>query len=250
MRTTPTLAALCAIAALSLTACGSDGSGDKPEKPEKADKTAAASGNGLTELTGPQIADKALKASKAATSFHVTMDGTVDGSPFTSEISSSTSAGCVGDMGMDGGHVKIIKKGDTTYAQYDAAFWKAQGKDGEDAAKLIGDRWTKTKASDPDTKDLTALCDGEQVLADAVPGAGNAEKGKTTTVDGKPAIILTEKDGDATYTLYVATEGKPYILKAVQKGGEDPGTMVFSDHDKPVKVTAPKAEDVLDLDAA
>ncbi|KUJ66737.1 hypothetical protein ACZ90_33970 [Streptomyces albus subsp. albus] len=244
MRSTPTLAALCAIAVLGLTACGGE---DKGDGADKAGAKASAKGTALTELTGPQIANKALKATKGVSALTFTLDGTEDGAPVKYRVSSDSSGDCVADLGIDGGTVKLIKKGDTAYMKYDAAFWKAQGKDGEDAAKVIGDRWTKTKASGSDAKALTEACDSDQLLAEAATGPNAARKGRTTTVDGRPAIILTEQDGDATYTMYVATEGKPYFLKVEQKGGKDPGTITFSDFDKPVGAVAPKG-DVVDLD--
>ena len=91
--------------------------------------------------------------------------------------------------------------------------------------------------------------DSDTMLAGFEGGPNLARKGKTTTVDGKPAITLTETDGDETYTTYVATEGKPYILKMVIKGGKEPGTVKFSDFDKPVDAKAPTG-DIVDLDAA
>ena len=48
--------------------------------------------------------------------------------------------------------------------------------------------------------------------------------------------------------MYVASEGKPYLLRVDSKSAKDPGTIVFSDYDKPVAAHKPSGE-ILDLDA-
>jgi hypothetical protein len=56
-----------------------------------------------------------------------------------------------------------------------------------------------------------------------------------------------QEDGKDTYTPYVATEGKPYLLKVISKSAKDPGTVTFSDFNEPVPAEAPKGK-VIDLD--
>ncbi|MEU9796166.1 hypothetical protein AB0E27_37270 [Streptomyces sparsogenes] len=256
MRSTTTLAALCAVTALALTACGTDDgkdagkSGQKVSASSKGSPSATSSGSGLEKLSGPEIADKAMKAMKSAKSLTTDLDGIVDGSPMKYHMSSDSEGECAGkiSMGTDGG-VELIKTGDLVYMKFDRAFWKSQGgKDGEAAAAEIGDRWTKSKATGADAKDFTAFCDSDTMLAGFEGGPNLSHKGKTTTVDGKPAITLTETEGKETYTVYIATEGKPYVLKMVVKGGKEPGTVTFSDFDKPVDAKAPTG-DVVDLDS-
>lgn len=261
MRSTTTLAALCAVTALALTACGSDDGKDGDDG--KSGQTASASskatpsgkadkapGSELEKLTGPQIANKAMTAMKSATSLTTDMNGIVDGGAMKYHMSSDNKGECVGNMSFGTeGHVELIKTGQLVYMKFDRAFWKSQGgEDGQAAADSIGDRWTKSKASGSDFKDFASACDSDAILSEFEAGPNLARKGKTTTVDGKPAIILTETDGDETYTTYVATEGKPYILKLVVKGGKEPGTVTYSDFDKPVDAKAPTG-DIVDLDA-
>ncbi|ADI07699.1 putative lipoprotein [Streptomyces bingchenggensis BCW-1] len=261
MRSTTTLAALCAVTALALTACGTDDdkggtagkSGQSASASSKAtpsSKKSKASGSELEKLTGPQIANKAMKAMQSATSLTTALDGTVDGGPMKYRMSSANNGECVGNMSFGTeGKVELIKTGDLIYMKFDRAFWKSQGgKDGAAAADTIGDRWTKSKASGSDFKDFASACDSDEMLSGFESGPNLARKGETTTVDGKPAITLIETDGDETYTTYVATEGKPYILKMVIKGGKEPGTVTFGDFDQPVDAKAPTG-DIVDLDA-
>ncbi|MET7936567.1 hypothetical protein [Streptomyces sp. NPDC005322] len=242
MRSTTTLAALCAATALALTACGTDDAGAKKA-------SASPAPTRIAGLTGPQIANKAIRTTKSASAITVDLDGIVDGGAMKYHMSSDSKGDCAGTMSMGGdGSVRLIKTGGTAYMKYDAAFWREQGgKDGAAAAKMIGDRWTRTDASGADAKDLTGMCDSDELLAGFVTGDTAARKGKATTVDGQPAITVVEKDGDETYTLYVATQGKPYLLKLVTKGGKEPGTLRFGDFDRPVDAKAPTG-DIVDLD--
>lgn len=114
--------------------------------------------------------------------------------------------------------------------------------------KMIGDRWLKSDASSEDAKDMAALCDLDELLSEFKDVKSPARKGETTTVNGQEAITLTEKNGKNTYELAVATKGEPYLLKVTSKGGDEPGTLNFSDYDKPVNSKAPADKDVLDLD--
>jgi hypothetical protein len=86
------------------------------------------------------------------------------------------------------------------------------------------------------------------VLDGAEDTNSDASRGKTTAVEGAPAITLHEKDGKDRYTLYVATEGKPYLLRIDSTAGADQGSVFFSDFDKPVPTQKPAGK-ILDLDA-
>lgn len=51
--------------------------------------------------------------------------------------------------------------------------------------------------------------------------------------------MLTEKDGAESFTMDVATSGKPYLLKMVTVGGDSPGILAFSHFGEPVHAVAP-----------
>ncbi|MBP2401246.1 hypothetical protein [Streptomyces syringium] len=102
-------------------------------------------------------------------------------------------------------------------------------------------RWAKVPAGEAKAGDGLAECTWEFV------SFGVATKGERTVVDGTPAVPLTvtdEADKGGSYTFYVATEGKPYILKVVYKGTEFHSTTSFSAFDKPLDVRPPAKADV------
>ncbi|MEU6354703.1 hypothetical protein ABZ896_36205 [Streptomyces sp. NPDC047072] len=252
------LAALCIAAAATagLTGCqpGQDKAdtktGTSVEPSKSAEKKEAFAG-----LTGGEIADRALDATSGATSLR--MKGNIpdeeSGHTIDLDLALNKKGECAGTLGMGGqGKADLVKTGDLVYMKFDEEFVremsKGQSKSTIDTTvALLAGKWTKTKATGADAKDFAGMCDLSQVLEGAEDSDSDASRGKTTTVDGRPAIVLNEKDGKDRYTLYVATEGKPYLLR-IDSTGTDPGSVTFSDFDKPVPVQKPTGN-VLDLDA-
>ena len=240
------LAALCLAAAATagLTGClsGENKADSKPKGP-------------FAGLTGGEIADRAVKATTGANSLR--MKGDVpddeDGGTIGIDMALNKKGECAGTMSMAGqGKADLIKTGDTVYMKYDEAFLRAQGKgdskaDTDAVVNMLAGKWTKMSATGSDAKDIAGFCDLDSVLADAENVNSDATRGKTTTIDGTPAIVLHEKDGKDRYTLYVATEGKPYLLRVDSTSAKDPGTITFSEYDKPVAADKPAGQ-ILDLD--
>ncbi|WP_151477004.1 hypothetical protein [Streptomyces albicerus] len=238
------LAALClaATATVSLTGClpGEDKADSEPKGP-------------FAGLTGGEIADRAVKATSNTSSLRMKADIEEDGVRMSLDMALDKKGQCAGTISEGQGKTDLIKTGDTLYLRYDEKFLRAQGKSDPKAetdavVEMLAGKWTKMAATGSDAKEMASFCDLDTTLSEFEDGSSNATRGKTTTVDGTPAIVLREKDGKDTYTLYVATEGKPYLLKVVSKTAEDPGTVTYSDFDKPVPAEAPKGK-VIDLDA-
>ncbi|TPQ17127.1 hypothetical protein [Streptomyces sporangiiformans] len=239
------LAAVClaAAATVSLTGClpGLDEADSKPKGP-------------FAGLTGGEIAERAVKATSNASSLRI--KGTVqdEGSPIGLDMALDKKGQCAGTMSANGeGKADLVKTGDTVYMKYDEQFLRAQGEgqskaETDGVVEMLAGKWTKMSATGSDAKDIASFCDLDTVLAEFKGVHSDATRGKATTVAGTPAIVLHEKDGKDRYTLYIATEGKPYLLKVISKSAKDPGTLTFGDFDKPVPAQAPKGK-VIDLDA-
>ncbi|MFJ5217908.1 hypothetical protein ACIP98_24700 [Streptomyces sp. NPDC088354] len=230
----------CSAAALTIAACGPLGSG-------KAEPASTA----LADQPASVIGTKSLAAMKSASTMTVDLDGITDGKPMKYHMAMSDTGDCQGNLTMEGGNVRMVKSGPSLYMKGDDAFWSSQGADGKAAQEVIGKRWMKTKASGPDSKEFLQACDLKAFLAELDKEEGGDDggtKGEPVTVDGTPALPITGKDGAETITAYIATQGKPYMLKVVTKGGKEPGTLRFTDFDKPVDIKAPAAKDVVDID--
>ncbi|MEU1618552.1 hypothetical protein ABZ479_14795 [Streptomyces sp. NPDC005722] len=230
----------CLTAALTMAACGPLG-GDKAEPASTA----------LADQPVADIGKKSVAAMKSASSMTVDLDGVSEGEPMKFHMTMSRTGDCKGDVTVEGGNVRLVKVGKALYMKGDDAFWKSQGSDGAAAQDFIGDRWMKTKADAPDNKDFIEACDLNKFLAELEKDADGdlgGKKGKPATLAGTPALPIVSKDGAETTTAYVATEGKPYVLKVVVKGGKEPGTMLFSDFDEQAALSAPAAKDTVDID--
>ena len=236
------LAALCiaATATFALTGC-LPGDKDEPKGP-------------FAGLTGGEIANKAVKATTDAESLRMKGEGQ-DGSGETvqMDMAMDKKGDCAGTLSMNGeGEAEVVKVGDTIYMKYDEAFVRAQSKgsskeETDMVVDMLADKWTKTSATAEDSKDIASFCDLDTMLADFKDVNSDATRGKTAEVDDTPAIVLNEKDGKDRYTLYVATEGKPYLLRVVSKSADEPSDLTLTDYNKPVPAKAPKGK-VIDLD--
>lgn len=229
---------LCALTLLSLAACGTDDSPSKAAGP-------------FADLSGPEVVNKAIKATKKAKSMNITVETKTEDGPVTAHLTAALPGDCAGTMSIGpAGTMEIRKTGGTVYTKFDEALLREQSKgepaaDVDAAVKMLAGRWMKSKASDPDSKDMLELCDLATMFKDFEANDNAAEKSGETTVDGRRALRLVEKDDEGTYTMAVATEGEPYIL-GVDIKGKDPVKMTLSDFDKPVEVKAPDAKDIVD----
>lgn len=256
------LAALCIAAAATagLTGCqpGQDtaDSGTGVSSASTAPGKSAAKKDPFAGLSGGEIADRAAKATTGASSLRMKGDipDEESGGTISLDVALNKKGECAGTIGMGGkGTAELIKTGDLVYLKFDEALLREQSKgeskaDTDAVVAMLAGKWTKTKATGADAKEFGDFCDLTKVLGGAEDTSSDADRGRTTTVDGTPALTLHEKDGKDRYTLYVATEGKPYLLQIDSTAGADQGSVTFSDFDKPVPAQKPAGE-ILDLDA-
>ncbi|MFE9774975.1 hypothetical protein ACFYOV_25535 [Streptomyces sp. NPDC005931] len=264
------IAAVClaAVAATGLTGCLSGENTSDGTSKSTSKNTSRPSGKQSTPkerkpgrelfagLTGGEIVERSVTATTGASSLRMKGDIPDDETGGTLRINMAMDkrGECAGTMGMGNeGEAELIKTGDTLYMKYDEAFLRAQSKgepkaDVDATVALLADQWTRMSATGPDAEDITGFCDLDEVLADMKDGESNATRGRTATVDGTPAIVLHEKDGTDDFTLYVATEGEPYLLRLDSNSPADRGSLTFSDFNEPVPAQKPSG-DVLDLDS-
>ncbi|MFE0135481.1 hypothetical protein ACFWY6_28500 [Streptomyces sp. NPDC059037] len=220
-------AVACAAAIVGLTGCLG---GDEEKDP-------------FEGMSADKIADKAADASKGAGSFKVAGEGQQEGKPLKVEFSVAKSGDCKGnvDGGADG-TAELLVSGKTQYMKGDEAFWKdaMRGSGQAGKASKLKDKWVKTP-----TEKESGVCDPDEMFrSDELKGL---KREKDAEVDGEKAAVLTKSKSGKKSTFYVAMEGKPYFLKVVTSGKDDPGTMNFTDYGKPVVVKAPAPDEVMDM---
>ena len=266
----PVLAALCltAVTVVGVAGClpGENKTADKTADraaDKTADKAAPEPKGPFDGLSGGEIVERALTATSGASSLRMTGDVPDDESGGTIRIDMALDkrGDCAGTMSLNGqGKADLVKSGATLYMKYDEKFLRAQSEgsskeETDGVVAMLAGKWTKMAATGSDAKDMAGFCDLDDVLADfkdTGSGADSTDSGVTrgavTTIGGTPAVVVTEKDGKDTFTMYVASEGKPYLLRVDSKSAKDPGTIVFSGYDKPVSAQKPSGQ-ILDLDA-
>ncbi|MFF0288328.1 hypothetical protein [Streptomyces sp. NPDC005262] len=226
-------ATLCAVTALALTACN-------PVFAQQPDTAP------FDRLTGPEVADKALTATRAAKSVRMTV-GTKspDGTPVEAYVATDIRGECTVTLSMGAaGTMDLVRTGGTVYTQSDEAMLRASSADrprhtGTDAGvkKLTG-RWVKADDTDRFTARTLGYCDRKGFLDRLAENSDTAHKGRVTTVGSLPALSLTGRAGRGTWQAAVAAEGRPHLLKLRFRTGT-PLTVEFTEFDKPFTVKRP-----------
>ncbi|MFB6618579.1 hypothetical protein ACFCV9_30900 [Streptomyces sp. NPDC056367] len=229
-------AALACAAALSLTGCSLLKAADSGPFPGK---------------TGSQVANDSVTALRGTQSLTVSGNVWDAGKQMQLNMAVSKSGDCKGTISSQDGSFELIRNAQFVYIKADEPFYRAQMKDlpkeqADAAVKQLAGHWLKSKASDEDSKELSALCDLDELLKEFDNSQG-AQKGKVTTLGGQEALTITTKTTDGTETLLVATKGEPYLLKA-SNTGKEPSDVSFRGFNEPVKADAPTGKDVIDAD--
>jgi hypothetical protein len=203
-----------------------------------------ADGTTAEELSAERMLDNANGTMDALKSVTIDTDATVTGGDgYSSHLTTDLRGRCAyKTTSVTGASLEQIRIDGTDYVRPNRAYLEESGRDM--AGTQDQNRWIKTPSSEAEAGDGLAECTQE------FTSFGVATKGEPTKVNGSPAIPLVvtdDADKGGSYTFYVATEGKPYILKVVYEGAEYHNTTSFSAFDKPLDVRPPATADVLDL---
>ena len=235
-----TAAALCTAAALGLTACGSLLDDPGAQGP-------------FADLTGPEIINKAVATTRAATSVRMTVTTESAAGPVQVFVATDTRGKCTGTFSMGAaGTMELIRTDGTVYTKSDEAMLRGAGaaaagspsKD-TDIKRLTG-RWVTARPGDPRTAESLRYCDPKRFLDRLAAKSETFRPQKEATVAGTPSLTLTGKAGKPAgdkWAASVATEGKAYVLKMRIEDGADgmekPLTVEFSEFGKPFTAKKP-----------
>ncbi|TQF03363.1 hypothetical protein E6W39_15415 [Kitasatospora acidiphila] len=256
-------AVLCIALAGTVTACGGakGGSSGQAAAPVSAtasssvSASASATASGLDpyHLSARQILHASGKVMSGLSSMHVSGTATSDGQQVTLDLSADKAKDCTGKVTVSGtGAMDVLHNSAGTWVRPDAAVWQSMAKQagvpdsGPAVAELFKGRWLTGGDADPDLQETVGMCGLISDMADSFSKDGtNAIVGDPTTIKGTPVISLLVSDGGSRSTLYIATQGQPYLLR-VESNDSDPGTMDLGDFNKPLDVQAPPADQVID----
>ncbi len=206
--------------------------------------TGCAGDSAAEEVSAGQMMDDANKTMRALKSVTIDTDTKVSGGDDrTSRLTTDLKDHCAFEAtSATGGSLEQLRIGGTDYVRPNRKYLEVSGHNMAGAGEQ--DRWIKVPASESTPGDGLSQCTHE------FASFGEVTKGEPTKVNEAPAITLkvTDKEEAGTsFTFYVATEGKPYILKVVAKDDQFDNTTSFSSFDEPLDVQAPDRADVLDM---
>jgi hypothetical protein len=243
VRTAPALAIVAAAATVLLAGCaqGTDPTATSPRAGTSSTASKPA-GNGVADLPVTEIIHKAGSALRAARTVRVSADLVSGKDKIKLNLRLKGSEGATGTVALATSEFTVLRIGKTAYLKGDRAAWTASG--AGQAASMLAGKWIKVPTGDKDFSEFVKFTQ-VSTLADLFVSNGGTSDKSATSLRGQAAVKLTDSDGSA---LYVATSGKPYPLRLVQSAqAADHGTVDFTDFDKPVALTPPPADQVIDL---
>lgn len=227
-------------------ACNSDegkaGAGPSASQPAATPSptpTPTPTANGVQKLTGPKIFSRARKETKAVKSLHIRGLITVGKQKIVVDMRYAGSTSATGDITVNGQKASITRIGSAVYLQGNARLMTAVA--GKGAAKLFEGKYLKFPPSYPGFAELASFANLSKTLSELLTPSGTVTKGRTARIDGVPVIALS--DGGPG-TLYVSTVDEPYVLRL--DGGRG-NRLDFVEHNLPVKVQRPPADQVVDV---
>ncbi|MFJ7911384.1 hypothetical protein [Kitasatospora sp. NPDC096204] len=257
-------AVVCVVLATGATACGSStGKSAAPAAPAStapsvstAPSAGAESTGAIGALSGEQILEKARGAMAGLTS--VKLDGKVviDGMTVAPQhLAVDRKENCAGSVVIAmQGEVEILRSATGLWIKPDSAYWKTiaakagNPKAGPVMAQLFKGRYLAAQDDEALKGMVNRVCGLMDMFTQGdskptkVTKGGVLHEAKIETF----GIRVADESGTGYTDLNVATEGQPYVIWVDRYSASDPGRMDFSDFNKPVTVTAPPADSVID----
>jgi hypothetical protein len=261
-------------AAVALASCSADDPAHRSFRPEIV--TAAGlpyTGNGVATLDPQAIITKAVNATSTAPAVH--MSGTLTGVPVPRATSSGadtataisglgqarstiattagtltldlvfTQVGAVGDVTDGSATARLLRIEDQVWSAQPSSFWKAAGAAG--GGKAYGGLYVKIPSADPRYAGFSNDTRIGYLLDHLLQTSATWKKGPLGTVDGVNAVELEGIGSDGhSASVFVATDGAPYLLRIEPTAGSYHGEIDFTDYDARLAVQAPLPGQVLD----
>ena len=210
---------------------------------------AGAAGNGVAGKNAPAIVAASLAAMRAAPSF--SLDGSIVtvGETIGIHLTVSTDHGSKGTLTINGDAVHLLQIGQVVYFSAGKPFWKKQG--GSAIAQLFAGRWVDAPVTNSSFSSFSDFLDPQRLTSQLLPDPHSTDlhKGRTSVVAGRRVVAVsgTSSSDGSKSTIYVATSGKPYVVRLSSDGsgsgsgtGSGKGSVTFTGYGKPVHVLAPK----------
>ena len=156
-----------------------------------------------------------------------------------------TQFGAVGDITTGSATSRLLRVEDEVWTAEPASFWAAAGAVND--GRAYGGLYVKIPVADPRYAGFSNDTRIGFLLDHLLQTSATWAKGAAGAVNGTPAIELsgTGRDGHRA-SIWVATDGEPYILRIAPTGGSYHGQIDFTDYEDRYAVQAPLPGQVLD----
>lgn len=225
-RTRLTAYAMGVAVAAALTGCGDSDGGSS----DFADGTPA------------DIVEAAKNAMGELESLSVSGETRADGEAGTLELQLSSTGDCTGTLDFEQtGTIGILGVGGDRWFQGDETFWSNTG---VSDTSLVLDKWV------PDTQgDFAEFC----AIDDFIDGLFNDDSEETysskgtESLDGDDVVVIEQDDSEEGISTGYILADVPHRMVKIVKEGDNGGTVTFSGFDEEFEVTAPGADEIVDL---
>ncbi len=265
--------------AIGLTACAADDPAHRSFRPQVITASGIPyTGNGIAQLDPQAIVTRTVKETSSAPTVH--LSGNLTGVPVPAQTTADASAsgsdsdanagttgssatavptaagsfsldmvftqfGAVGDLTNGSATSRLLRVEDEVWAAQPSSFWKAAGASG--GGKAYGGLYVKVPTADPRYAGFTDDTRIGFLLDRLLQTSATWKKGPIGTVNGAAALELdgTGKGGHKA-SIWVATDGEPYLLRIAPTAGSYKGQIDFTGYDERLAVQAPLPGQVLD----
>jgi hypothetical protein len=201
----------------------------------------SASAAGSSNARAQALATSAFAATKAATSFVLQGTGISNGQPVKIDVTVSAKH-AFGVLTYGGESVSLRRVNNTIYAKGTQGFLMQQGLTAAQAS-VEANKWITIPSSDTtDFSNIDKFLTTSGVLSGLLPAksTGQVTSATRSSLHGQAVEVIVGTFDNHKATIYVATHGRPYILRVVQPSGSaGGGTVNLSTFNQAVHVTAP-----------
>jgi hypothetical protein len=221
--------------AAAMTGCGGDDDGGDGD-------SGGGGESGFADEKPADIVDAATKAMGELDSLRISGEMSSEDQVGTIDIQLSNDGNCTGSLSFDqSGTIEILGVDGDRWFKGDEAFWSNTGI--PDTSAVL-DKWVVDAEGD-----FGEFCSVDEFVGGLFEDESDEEYTVTGTesVDGDDAVVIEQDDAeDGVSTGYVLVDDPHYMVK-IEKEGDEGGSVTFTDFNEEFEVTAPSADEVVDL---
>jgi hypothetical protein len=143
---------------------------------------------------------------------------------------------------QQGSLIQLKRVGPLLYFNAPKKFWTAHSNAAQ--ARTYGGKWIEVSALDTRFQSFDQFLNAGDLVSAVFSGHTTPlTLSKPTTLNGQKVVIvgdsITVKGKKTTGQMYIASKGRPYVLKIVDKGPTESGTITFSHYGNAVSISTP-----------